>query len=85
MPEVTRLCWATESDIASESPRISPIVVLIDAACWPHAAAFAENSVIWREISRVALAVCVASDFTSEATTAKPRPASPLGPPRSWR
>ena len=28
-------------------------------------------------ISSVALAVCTASDFTSEATTAKPRPASP--------
>jgi len=31
--------------------------------CWP--------------ISPVALAVCSASAFTSEATTAKPRPASP--------
>ena len=29
------------------------------------------------EISSVALAVCTASDFTSEATTAKPLPASP--------
>jgi hypothetical protein len=29
------------------------------------------------EISSVALAVCTASDFTSDATTAKPRPASP--------
>jgi hypothetical protein len=28
-------------------------------------------------ISAVAFAVCAASDFTSEATTAKPRPASP--------
>src|SRR4026207_1932821 len=28
-------------------------------------------------VSSVALAVCTASDFTSEATTAKPRPASP--------
>ncbi len=32
---------------------------------------------IWPAISSVALAVCTASDFTSEATTAKPRPASP--------
>ena len=31
----------------------------------------------WREISSVALAVWVASAFTSEATTAKPLPASP--------
>jgi hypothetical protein len=29
------------------------------------------------EISSVAFAVWLASDFTSEATTAKPRPASP--------
>jgi hypothetical protein len=28
-------------------------------------------------ISPVALAVCTANDFTSDATTAKPRPASP--------
>jgi hypothetical protein len=32
---------------------------------------------ISRVISPVAFAVCTASDFTSEATTAKPRPASP--------
>ena len=32
---------------------------------------------IWAAISSVARAVCAASDFTSEATTAKPRPASP--------
>ena len=32
---------------------------------------------IWAEISSVAFAVCTASDFTSEATTAKPRPDSP--------
>ena len=32
---------------------------------------------IWAAISSVALAVCTASDFTSEATTAKPRPDSP--------
>ena len=32
---------------------------------------------ICAEISSVALAVCTASDFTSEATTEKPRPASP--------
>ena len=32
---------------------------------------------IWALISSVALAVCVASVFTSAATTAKPRPASP--------
>jgi hypothetical protein len=32
---------------------------------------------IWLPISSVALAVCVASVFTSAATTAKPLPASP--------
>jgi hypothetical protein len=32
---------------------------------------------IWPAISSVARAVCPASDFTSEATTEKPRPASP--------
>ena len=32
---------------------------------------------MWRAISSVALAVSTASDFTSAATTAKPRPASP--------
>ena len=32
---------------------------------------------IWEAICSVAFAVCTASDFTSEATTAKPRPASP--------
>ena len=32
---------------------------------------------ISRVISSVAFAVCTASDFTSEATTAKPRPAAP--------
>src|SRR5664280_718339 len=35
------------------------------------------TSMIWLEISSVAFAVCTASDFTSAATTAKPRPASP--------
>ena len=34
-------------------------------------------SAICSEISSVALAVWLASDLTSEATTAKPRPASP--------
>ena len=34
-------------------------------------------SAICSEISSVAFAVWLASDFTSEATTAKPRPASP--------
>ena len=32
---------------------------------------------IWLAMSSVALAVCTASDFTSDATTAKPLPASP--------
>jgi hypothetical protein len=32
---------------------------------------------ISRVISSVAFAICTASDFTSEATTAKPRPAAP--------
>ena len=35
------------------------------------------TAAIWPAISSVALAVCTASDFTSDATTAKPRPASP--------
>ena len=41
----------------------SCVAVWIPAICWP--------------ISPVAFAVCSASAFTSEATTAKPRPASP--------
>jgi hypothetical protein len=32
---------------------------------------------IWLAICSVALAVCTANDLTSDATTAKPRPASP--------
>ncbi len=32
---------------------------------------------IWARMSSVACDVCVASDLTSDATTAKPRPASP--------
>ncbi|MGB7041438.1 MAG: hypothetical protein WBD83_17840 [Xanthobacteraceae bacterium] len=37
---------------------------------------FCTERISW-VISSVAFAVCTASDFTSEATTAKPRPASP--------
>src|ERR1700716_1002259 len=35
------------------------------------------TAAIWPAISSVAFAVCTASDFTSEATTANPLPASP--------
>ena len=44
-------------------------VTVSSTACW--------MSWISVPISPVALAVCCASDFTSEATTAKPRPAAP--------
>src|SRR3974390_1866488 len=51
-------------------PEMRPI-----AATAPPVAVCTE--VISLEISSVALAVCTASDLTSEATAAKPRPASP--------
>ena len=49
--------------ISRIAPTNSSVAAWMPATCWA--------------ISPVAFAVCSASAFTSEATTAKPRPASP--------
>ncbi len=81
---VTALCCETASEIASESSLILPIVSAIDSAWALQASALAVSSAICPAMSLVALAVCVASDFTSEATTAKPRPVSPARAAARW-
>ena len=58
----------------SEMRPMVPPISLMAATDSPVAACIAP---IWVPISSVAFAVCEASAFTSLATTAKPRPASP--------
>ena len=70
-------CWFTAEAIVAVKLSISPITAVM-APTLSTARLVADcTSAIWEEISSVAFAVWVASAFTSEATTAKPRPASP--------
>jgi len=70
-------CWFTAEAIVAVKLSISPITAVM-APTLSTARLVADcTSAIWEEISSVALAVWVASDLTSEATTAKPLPASP--------
>jgi hypothetical protein len=72
------------SSCCSMAPTTSEVWALISCMRWVIARMAATASPvelctdeISLVISPVALAVCTASDFTSDATTAKPRPASP--------
>src|SRR6185295_9632801 len=74
---VAEPCSSIAAAIAVPIWSISPITLAtfwIAVTVWSLAAWIAA---ICSEISVVAFAVCPASDLTSEATTAKPRPASP--------
>jgi hypothetical protein len=64
----------TTSDIYALMSCIRCVMAQIAVTASPVVAWTDEISLV---ISAVAFAVCAASDFTSEATTAKPRPASP--------
>lgn len=70
-------CSSTAAAMAEEISEIRPIVPLISLIATTESWVAACISAIWWLISPVALAVCSASALTSEATTAKPRPASP--------
>src|ERR1700740_378733 len=63
MAEAISDSFSMVPDISLIAPTDSCVAAWMPAICWP--------------ISPVAFAVCSASAFTSEATTAKPRPASP--------
>ncbi len=70
-------CSSTAAAMAPEMPssaRMVPEIASIAVTVFVEAAWIAS---IWAPISSVALAVWAASPFTSEATTAKPLPASP--------
>jgi hypothetical protein len=74
---VAAFCWSTETATAEAQRSISRMRSVIR---WIAATAEPVESCTERicaEMSSVALAVCTASDFTSDATTANPRPASP--------
>src|SRR6266702_4328178 len=74
---VAEPCCPTEVEIAAEISEIRPIVVPISLIAATESRVADWMSEICWLISSVAFAVCSASDFTSDATTAKPRPASP--------
>ena len=63
------ICEETDSTLRMTSPIALIELTNSQVASW--------ISLICWAISLVAFAVCSASDFTSDATTAKPRPASP--------
>ena len=63
--------------MAPEITETSPIVLLITLIAATVSSVAVCISAICAPISSVAFAVCIANDFTSDATTEKPRPASP--------
>ena len=66
---------AAAIEVATESiSRMRAVIPPIAETAWPVTPWICP--ICWL-ISSVALAVCAASSFTSDATTAKPRPASP--------
>jgi hypothetical protein len=75
--EVAPLCCCTAAATAEVCASISCMLFAIRAIASTALPVEFCTSRIWLEMSSVALAVCTASDFTSAATTAKPRPASP--------
>ena len=74
---VAAFCCCTEAATAAVNWLISCMRSAMRRIASTAAPVEACTAAIWPAISSVAFAVCTASDFTSEATTAKPRPASP--------
>lgn len=70
-------CASIAAAILEPICEILPILLPISVMALTDSSVAAWISAICCAISEVALAVCVASDFTSCATTAKPRPALP--------
>src|SRR5665213_1284389 len=70
-------CSSTAAAMVDEISAIRPLVRPISLIAAPEPCVAAWMPVICWPISPVAFAVCSASAFTSEATTANPRPASP--------
>src|SRR5271163_3265272 len=70
-------CCSTAEAIEVATELTSPIVPPIRLIASTASLVTACTAAIWAEISSVALAVWLAKDLTSEATTAKPLPASP--------
>ena len=78
--EISRVdepCSATADEIVLAMSPISPIVVAMPPMAWTASPETDCISLIWAAISSVALAVWLARLLTSDATTAKPLPASP--------
>src|ERR1044072_4442140 len=74
---VEALCSSTDAAMVEVKRLTSPITLVIWRIASTACAVEPWIAPICPEISSVALAVWLASVFTSEATTAKPRPASP--------
>ena len=74
---VEALCSSTDAAMVEVKRLMSPITLVIWRIASTACAVEPWMAPICPEISSVALAVWLASVFTSEATTAKPRPASP--------
>jgi roadblock/LC7 domain-containing protein len=70
-------CSSTAAAIAEEISDSLSMVPEISLMALTESSVAAWMPLICWPISPVAFAVCSASAFTSEATTAKPRPASP--------
>ena len=77
MVETAAFCSSTVTATVEAIADISRMMALTCSIACAESAAADWMAPICSAISSVALAVCPASDFTSEATTAKPRPASP--------
>ena len=77
MPRVAAPCSSTAAaiDVVTSLIAVTRLPILSMAPAAPCVASCTSRT--WPVMSSVALAVWVASDFTSEATTAKPLPASP--------
>src|SRR5262249_35815008 len=72
-----RFCSSTVTATVPAIREISSMMVLTCSMAWAASATPHWIAPTWAAISPVALAVWPASDLTSEATTAKPLPASP--------
>jgi len=72
-----RFCSSTVVATVAAMPEISSMMRLTCSIACAASATADWMAPTWPAISSVALAVCPASDLTSEATTAKPLPASP--------
>ena len=74
---VAASCSSTAAAMEAEISLILPMVATIPSMAPTVPLISLLTASIWAAISSVALAVWLASDFTSPATTAKPLPASP--------